>query len=264
MFEEDPLRNLLDVVVENTSESSMQVLELAAETSHSLLAPWVAALISLSNTLLSIEYTIVHARPETLSPGQVPKGVAVVALNSPASGTKLAKSDLVVMRSATWASNSIQSLAEELSSICKENGFVLLAQRTVLTPAEAVISAALELEFEVHSSAAVESAFLTYGMRLVGLKSNRVCALLLFRKRSLVSPSLQPEVIWMNGIAHTCIDALKNKILEYEGKPTAEKLWLCSQEPGRSGVIGVTNCLRKDAGGSHVRCVLAQMLVLVH
>ncbi|XP_075559826.1 fatty acid synthase-like [Dermacentor variabilis] len=254
LFEEDPLRFLLDTVVENTNPKKLRVLEFAAQGSDCLLASWVATYLSKFNLLPTIEYTIAHSSPERLS-GKIPQGCSVVSLGSAASRKKLPEVDLIVARSATWSSGETKNLADEVSSICRENGFVLLAQRTALTPAELLLGEIGGVELEVTPADEVEAQFLKRGLRLVAFKSNNVSALYLFRKRSVPVEQTKQEIFQVNSKRSDLVDLVKKKVLDYEWKPQGENMWLLAEETGASGIVGLTNCLRHESGGSHIRCV---------
>ncbi|KAH7948759.1 hypothetical protein HPB49_002004 [Dermacentor silvarum] len=256
LFEEDPLRYLLDVVVENTSTKKIRVLELAGEGGV-VLAPWVTDLLRLSNILLKTDYTVAHPAPDTIAAEQLPEGTRTVTWD-PASASKngLPEADLIVMRGVAGTSGkSLESLAEELSSQCKEHGFVLLAHRTALTPAEMFLSTVGKVPLRVHASATVEAAFRARGFHVVGLKSNNVSTLLLLRKTSTaaIDPSKQ-EVIRVKNAGYDWVEPLKTKAAEYESRPVGENVWLLAEDVAISGVVGLTNCLRQETG-SHIRCI---------
>ncbi|XP_054925826.1 fatty acid synthase-like [Dermacentor andersoni] len=254
LLEEDPLRFLLDTVVENTNPKKLRVLEFATQGSDCLLVSWVATYLSKFNLLPTIEYTVAHSSPERLS-GKIPQGTTVVSLGSAASRKKLPEVDLIVTRSATWSSGETKNLADEVSSICRENGFVLLAQRTALTPAESLLGKVGGVEFQVAPADEVEAQFLKHGLRLVAFKSNNVSALYLFRKRSVPIEEAKQEIFQVNSKRSDLVDFVKKKVLDYEWKPQGENMWLLAEEAGASGIVGLTNCLRYESGGSHIRCV---------
>ncbi|XP_049273450.1 fatty acid synthase [Rhipicephalus sanguineus] len=254
LFEEDPLRFLLDIAVENSSPKKFRVLELAAQESDSLLVAWLAKYLSEFNLLPTTEYTVAHASPERLS-GKVPQGTTVVPLGSASSKKKLPEADLIVARSATWVSNETTSLAEEVSAICIENGFVLLAQRTALTPAESMLGKIGGVRPAATAADEVEAQFLKHGLRLVALKSNNLSALYLFRKRSAALEEAKQEIVPVYGKRGDLVDSVKKKALDYDWKPKGENMWLLAEEAGTSGVVGLANCLRYESGGSHIRCV---------
>lgn len=256
LFEEDPLRYLLDVVVENTSTKKIRVLELASDGT-TVLAPWVTDLLRLSHILLKTDYTVAHPAPDTIAAEQLPEGTRTVVWD-PASAAKngLPEADLIVLRGVSGTSGkSPESLAEELFSQCKESGFVLLAQRTALTPAEMFLSTVGKVPLRVHASNVLEAAFRARGFHVVGLKSNNVSTLLLLRKTLATTiEAAKQEVIRVKNAGYDWVEPLKTKVAEYESRPAGENVWLLAEDATVSGVVGLTNCLRQETG-SHVRCI---------
>ncbi|KAH7944006.1 hypothetical protein HPB52_014256 [Rhipicephalus sanguineus] len=198
--------------------------------------------------LLDTDYTVAHPAPDTIAAEQLPEGTKTVTWD-PTSAAKngLPEADLIVLR------GSLESLAEELFSQSKDNGFVLLAHRTALTPAEMFLSTVGKVPLRVHASDAVEAAFRARGFHVVGLKSNNVSTLLLLRKTTPVDASKQ-EVLRVKNAGYDWVEPLKAKAVEFESKPAGENLWLLAEDAAVSGVVGLTNCLRQETG-SHVRCI---------
>ncbi|KAL3200533.1 hypothetical protein MRX96_013180 [Rhipicephalus microplus] len=211
LYEEDPLRHLLDVVVENTSTKKIRVLELA-DGGSTLLAPWVTDLLRLSNILLKTDYTVAHPAPDKIAAELLPEGTKTIKWDcTSASKDGLPEAELIVLRSVILTSgSSLDSEAEKLNSLCKENGFVLLAQRTALTPAEMFLSTISKVPLRFHTRKTLEAAFLARGFRVVGLKSNNVCTLLLLRKTTPVDVTKQ-EVIRVKNTDYDWVEPLKTK-----------------------------------------------------
>ncbi|KAH8036444.1 hypothetical protein HPB51_000546 [Rhipicephalus microplus] len=255
LYEEDPLRHLLDVVVENTSTKKIRVLELA-DGGSTLLAPWVTDLLRLSNILLKTDYTVAHPAPDKIAAELLPEGTKTIKWDcTSASKDGLPETELIVLRSVILTSgSSLESQAEKLNSLCKENGFVLLAQRTALTPAEMFLSTISKVPLRFHTRKTLEAAFLARGFHVVGLKTNNVCTLLLLRKTTPVDVTKQ-EVIRVKNTGYDWVEPLKTKIAEFENRPTGENVWLFGEDANISGVVGLTNCLRQESG-THVRCIL--------
>ncbi|KAK8761426.1 hypothetical protein V5799_027309, partial [Amblyomma americanum] len=251
LFGDDALGHLLDVAVENTSDYRIRVLELASQTS--LFAPWIIPLLTGSNSSLRAEYTVAHASLGILGPEQTPQGVKAVTWGpSFTSSGKVAEADIIAVRGKTLTSKSLEALAEELHMLCRVNGFVLVAHRTVLSPAEVFLSAQAKVLFPVHSISEMVAAFSSSGLRLVGLRSNNMSALLLFRKFPVQAAKV--EMLRVNNLTSYGVEAVLNKILEYRSKPVGENLWLLAT--GTSGVDGLTKCLRDAAAGGRIRCIL--------
>ncbi|KAL1476322.1 hypothetical protein MTO96_036591, partial [Rhipicephalus appendiculatus] len=257
LFEEDPLRHLLDVVVENTSLKSLQVLEIAAPGTHSILAPRVYSLAVMSNMLLNIDYTVAqHPTRQLPMPENVPKNAKILKWD-PTSDTneQLPKADLMVASFGPWSSYSPDILADKLSELCKEQGFLLLFHRTAVTPAERLVSSVGNHAFTVHSIKGMERLFQSHGFHLVGQKSNNAAALLLLRKTALTVETAEPLLVRVNNARYDWIEVLKAKAFEVEQKPLGHNIWLVAEDCGISGVVGLTNCLRLETGGSHIRCL---------
>lgn len=256
LLEEDPLRHLLDVVVENTSVKKLKVLEMAADAGPSLLAPRVSALLALSHILLKTDLTIAHPQPDVFTEEQVPEDAKKVAWDvaSP-SKTTLPEADLLVARDAV-GSKALEALTDALAAQSREGGFVLLSLRTALTPAEMFLSTVGKVPLRVHSRDSVEAAFRERGFRLVGLRSNNVSALLLFRKRPATPAGVDKQaVIRVGNDGLGWVEEIKAKATEYQERPVGENVWLVAEDVGTSGVVGLTNCLRQETGGDHIRCV---------
>ncbi|XP_065298319.2 fatty acid synthase-like [Dermacentor albipictus] len=253
---EDPLIYLLDVVLENTSYLKLRVLELAAKGSVTLMAPWVSALLSMYDGHLKTVYSIAHPNPDSLAPDQVPEGTAVVVAKPSTSGEKLPEADLVIAScGTTTASIDLVTLAEEMFSQCKEHGFVLISHRTALTAAEALLSRMSGVSFQVYAEDMTIAVFRDGGFRLVGLKSNNLSTLLLFRKVTAPIDLTKQAVVRLQNAHFSWVETLKEKVLEYVSKSSGEKIWLLAEDAVTSGILGFTNCLRQETGEGLIRCL---------
>ncbi|XP_075724817.1 fatty acid synthase-like isoform X2 [Rhipicephalus microplus] len=257
LLAEEPLRHLLDVVLENTSSKKVKILELATEGSAFLLAPWVSSLLSLYNVIVKADYVVAHPNPDMLAQEQLPEGVTKLHWDtSSVTEGALPDADLVVAAcGVTATSNRLDTLAQTASSRCKQRGFVLICQRSALTAAEVFLSTVGCVQLSVHSERAVTSALEARGLRLVGLKSNNLSSLLLFRKSATTIDVNKQEVVRVRNEDFDWVETLKEKVIEYDGRPLGENLWLLADDVGVSGIVGLTNCLRQETGGRHVRCV---------
>ncbi|KAL3237297.1 hypothetical protein MRX96_022064 [Rhipicephalus microplus] len=216
LFEEDPLRYLLDVVLENRG-----------------------------------------IQKDTLTPDEVPRGINIISYGTSSALHEVApEADLTILsRSVADTENDTSALAKQLSSQCKELSFVLLSQRTAFTSAENFLSSIDGTDVCTHSDDEVISAFKSHGMLLVGLKSNKLSSLLLFRKCATVADDREQDVVKVKNTKCGWIEELGEKIQQYDAKTASQDLWLLAEDAGTSGVVGLTNCLRLETGGRHVRCV---------
>ncbi|KAL1414006.1 hypothetical protein MTO96_030746, partial [Rhipicephalus appendiculatus] len=74
LLEGDPLRDIIDVVVENTSSIKLSLLEIADDKSVAAMGPRVSALLSMYNVRLKTEYTVTSLNNVGLTSQQVPEG----------------------------------------------------------------------------------------------------------------------------------------------------------------------------------------------
>ncbi|XP_072140156.1 fatty acid synthase-like [Dermacentor andersoni] len=256
LLKEDPFRYIFDVVVENTSSKKLRVLELMDKGSVTAVAPWVSAVLSMNDVALKTEYTVAHPNPESLALEDAPEGTAVVVREPYASEGKLPGADLVIAFCAIMSTSAdLDSLAEELSSQCKERGFVLICHRTALTTAEAVLSRVSGVSFRVYSEQTTTAALTVRGLRLVAQKSNNISTLLLFRKVTVAVDASKQVVVRVQNGHFSWVEPLKEKAVEHDSKPTGENIWLLAEDTGKSGIVGLTNCLRRETSGHHIRCV---------
>lgn len=254
LFEEDPLKHLLDVVVENTSLKKIRVLELVFGESSTLLAPWVSRLLSLSNPMLKIEYTVAQSFPGSIQPEELLEGARKVTWDpNTFSGVDFSECDFIVAYGVTTTSVRLDILAEKLSSQCKKQTFLLLAARTGLSAAEMLLSTICELPFRTYAIKSVELVFRTYGFCLAGLKSNNISMLMLLRKSLDLVEAEKQQVLRVKNARFDWVESLKQKALQYESRPEGENIWLLADDVDISGVVGLTNCLLQEAIGNHIR-----------
>ncbi|KAK8763325.1 hypothetical protein V5799_034067 [Amblyomma americanum] len=256
LLKEDPLRPVLDVVVENTGGKKILVLELAFEESHLLVTPSVSKLLPLSNLLLKIEYAVAHPCPDDVTSQELPEGTKMYSWDLASNSVnRLPDAQLIVARILPQSSGGLQALAEQLATLCKEQTFVLLFLRTALTPVEVFLSKAGHVSATVHTAETVTSVLTTCGFRLVGFKSNKWSTLLLLRKMGAPAETTNQEIIAVDNTTFDWVETLKDKITEVKNKPAGHNLWLVPKDTGTSGVVGLMNCLLEETGASRLRCV---------
>ncbi|XP_049519259.1 fatty acid synthase-like [Dermacentor silvarum] len=254
LFEEDPLRHLLDVVVENTSTPKLEVCELVTARRHCVPYSQFTQLLAMAKTRLKVDYTVAFPSDSDFTSVNVSEGTSLLHWNpSAVPNKKLPEADFLVACLSTWGSSQIEILAQQLSVQSKKQGFILIVLRTAVTPAEQVLMSLGCIQLQVHREEAVESLFNSYGFTIVGLKSNNFSTLLLLRN---TLEEAKPAVVKVSSDNFHWIDELKAKVIEYENKPDGHTIWLIADDNDTSGVLGLANCLRRETGGRHVRCIL--------
>ncbi|XP_077489222.1 fatty acid synthase-like [Amblyomma americanum] len=256
LFKEDPLRALLDVVVENTSSKRISILELAAERSNLLLAPWVSSLLPLSNILLKMEYTVAHPRHERVAAELLPEGISTVAWDSTSfSKAHLPEADLIVIRDVPSERDRLEALAELVSAQCNDRSFALIHHRRSLTPAEIFLSTVGGVTLSHYPSETIQSVFEAFGFCLIGRKSNRLSTLLLLRKINVGVPAAMGDVIRVHNSNFDWVDTIRTAVLNCESSPDCQNIWLLADDSCASGILGLVNCLREERGSNCIRCL---------
>ncbi|XP_049271383.1 fatty acid synthase [Rhipicephalus sanguineus] len=256
LLEEDPLRYLLDVVVENTSVKEIHVLELFTREGQYPLVHHLSSFFHISHALLNVGYTVAYPSSGIATPKEVPEAVKVIPWDPQSqSNTVLPEADLIVSCLPTWGFYRLEALAANLSEQCKKQEFLLLAARTATTQAELLLSSHGKVSLTAHVAEDMVSLFNQHGFCLVGLKSNNFATLLLLRKKSLAEVA-NVETIKVSSAKHEWIRALSTKAVEFECKPGGHNLWLLAEDRCVSGIVGLTNCVRLETGGKHIRCIL--------
>ncbi|KAK8774423.1 hypothetical protein V5799_011046 [Amblyomma americanum] len=265
LFEEDPLRHLLDVVVENTSLTKIRVLELAGQGRVSLMTPWAHSYVSPYNVQLKTEYTVAHPSPDAIPADQIPEGVRTITWSpSTVSQGQMPEVDLVIVAcGVTGVFGGPETLAQELSSVCKDRGFVLLSHRTALTGPELFLSKLSGVPLRVHTMEEMTSALKARKFQLVGMKSNNLSELLLFRKIIETVDVTKQAFIRVKNDDLNWVQTLKDKAVEHDSKAVGENIWLLAEGADVSGIVGLTNCVRQETGGRHIRYARATMLLLL-
>ncbi|KAH9381602.1 hypothetical protein HPB48_000695 [Haemaphysalis longicornis] len=256
LFQEDPLRFLLDIVTENIYGTKIRVLELTLEKDSLLLAPWVRSLLSMSKTWMKIEYVVGHVFPGSLISEEPLEGVTITNLASAISSESgLFEADLIVARIHTGDPTEVHSLLEKLSSYCKRNAFVFIAMRTCMTPAELFLKSFCETPHKSSSCQELQAAFEDNQFRLIAHYSNNLSSLLLFRLCSPPCASSTQEVVKVESANLDWVKTLKEKALNCESGQPGQTLWIVGENGGLDGTLGLMTCLRQESVGRNVRCV---------
>ncbi|XP_049515857.1 fatty acid synthase-like, partial [Dermacentor silvarum] len=212
LFEEDPLRHLLDVVVENTSATKLEVCELVTGKSHCILSSQFTQLLAMAKTRLNVDYTVAFPSDINFTSVNVPEGTSLLHWDpSAVPNKKLPEADLLVACLTTWGSSQLEILAQQLSVQSKKQGFILIALRTAVTPAEQVLMSMGCIQLQVHKEDDVESFFNSYGFTVIGLKSNNFTTLLLLRKTKGILEEAKPEVLDVSSDNFHWIEELRQK-----------------------------------------------------
>ncbi|KAL1471046.1 hypothetical protein MTO96_040148 [Rhipicephalus appendiculatus] len=167
--------------------------------------------------MLKADYTVAHPNAGSLAQDQVPEGVTKLQWDTSVTEGALPEADLVLAAcGVTAAPKELETLAQTAYSRCKEHGFVLICHRSAL-----IRSRGVPLDGKA------PPPWTSLSRRWLGLEIRLSTGWRLSRRRPI----------------------------EYDGRPLGENVWLLAEDVGVSGIVGLTNCLREETGGRHVRCV---------
>ncbi|XP_064478735.1 fatty acid synthase-like [Ornithodoros turicata] len=250
LLQESPLRNLLDLVSENVSVKKLKVLEVS--NSQTLMGKKVLGLLHDSNILLKTEYTVAHSAPDTIVAEEIPESGKTVTWDLASGANGLQEADLVVAKDVSCC----QGFARTLAGLVRENCFLLVSERTSITPPEKFLSTVGNVAVKVRTRDDLEAAFREAGLHVIAVKSNVISTVFLLRKTAPNKSAKDQLVIRVKSDDYASwVDQLKEAAVEYQSKPAGQNIWLVAEDAGNSGVVGLVNCLRQEIGGGHIRCV---------
>lgn len=253
LWNEKYLRPLLDIVVENTPSKKVRIVEVGSDVN--VMGKKVIENIHLSHLDLTLDYTVVHPLPDILTESLLPADVKTVTWDLKSEPSQLPLgTDLTVLKNIDVAGVQLTKLLQRVAGLLKSNGFILVNQRHTLTPVEKFFSTLGNFDVHFQTPAAIKNALESVGFDLIASRSNGFSLSFLARKTNKTESTKQKIIKVKNG-DYNWVGLLKDKLTEYDRKPEGENIWLVAEDPGDSGIVGLVNCLRREAGGSHVRAI---------
>ena len=251
------LRPQVDVILENTTSKKLIITE--ANTTNSLVYQHVAELMAAS--MIQVNYSLLHPKPEVAS--KFSSGLQVGSLRSifPIA----IQPDVIIYKDATTGFQ-IDSAVPEVTDFdiyaflksaftsLKDGGFVLLFNRYTLSPLEELVYEARGVkkphfaDFDHVKKHAEEIGFTLISQRFDGVS----CQSLLLRKSAL-KPDEERVVIPIKVNDYSWVDDIKAHLVEK--KSNCRTVWLAAVDTASNGIVGLVNCLRKEAGGEKVRMI---------
>ncbi|CAL1299396.1 unnamed protein product [Larinioides sclopetarius] len=252
MLQENPLRTVIDVVLENATSRKLKIAEIA-DTS----LPLITKISEFVQTLgvLSVKYLIAHSKPDLLDKSNLPSENFDLSSWDPKSALTFQDVDLCVMKFLNQPSKEHRQILENVLATLKDNGFVLLLQRTRLVPAEMFLSAVGETVLPIHTESDLEKTFKDLNLQVVCKKSDSLTSTMYLLRKS-VDISYEDIVIpVVEDKYEKWVDELSEQITVASTSSDPKRIWLVSEASNNSGIIGLVNCLRQEPGGTSIRCV---------
>lgn len=251
MFQEDPLRIVMDIVLENAISKKLKIAEVA-ETS----SPLSAKISEVVQTLgvLNVNYLIAHSKPDLLEKNGLSFVNCEVSLWNPKATPNFKDVDLLVMKFLNYSGKEYKQIIEKSLATLKDNGFIIVLQRTHLVPAEMFLSAVGETVLPIHSESDLEQTFKDLNLRVVCKKTDSLTSTLYLLKKpsslsyeDLVIPIVENKY-------EKWVDELREKIVKVQSD-NSKRIWLVSEGTNNTGIVGLVNCLRQEPGGTSIRCI---------
>ncbi|GBN54927.1 Fatty acid synthase [Araneus ventricosus] len=252
MLQEIPLRTVMDVVLENAASRRLKILEIA-DTS----VPLSTKISEFFRTLgaLKVNYLIAHSKSDILEKSNLPSGNFELSSWDPKSNLTFKDIDLCVMKFLNHPSKGHRQILGNVLATLKDNGFILLLQRTCLVPAEIILSAVGETVLPIHTESDLEKTFKDLKLQVICKKSDSLASTMYLLRKSPDIPYEDIVIPVIGDKYEKWVDELSEKITIASMSSDPKRIWLVSEASNNSGIIGLVNCLRQEPGGSSIRCV---------
>ena len=267
------LKPCLDLVIENLNSNVVRVLEVQASESKM----FADVLKHFNNQpAVQVEYAAADTS-EALGLADVKSemdknGIEALKWTTDNEPAEAEVYDLVVANNIIHNQTNLSKSLQNISKSLRADGFLLMVEVT----RNHVIYMAFEgLENKIPECEDRESRNISCycnekqweklleseGFRVVSVKSDgSLNTTFLARKVGKVEMTMQ-IVLKVDGKHSEWLDRLKDEMARIQDKPKGHNLWLISEQGDASGIIGMTNCVRKEAGGEKVRYVLNLIII---
>ncbi|CAL1290486.1 unnamed protein product [Larinioides sclopetarius] len=252
MLQENPLRTALDIVLENAASRKLKILEIAEAS-----VPFSTNISEFFRTLgvLNVNYLIAHSKPDLLEKSNLPSGNYELSSWNPKSNLTIKDIDLCVMKFLNYPGQEFKRILENVLETLKDNGFVLLLQRTSSVPAEIVLSVVGEIVLPIHAESDLEQTFKDLKLQVICKKSDSLTSTMYLLRKSSDIPYEDVVISVLEDEYEKWVDELSERMTIASMSSDPKRIWLVSEASNTSGIIGLVNCLRQEPGGSSIRCV---------
>ncbi|GFU22758.1 fatty acid synthase, partial [Nephila pilipes] len=253
LLQENPLRGVVDVVLENTISRNLEIVEVS-DTSF----PFCANIYDIVQTeqCKITNYTIAHSKPNLLDMSRLPLGNINVSKWDPGTLLNFKDIDLFVTKYLNCSKQEYARTLENALVTIKDGGFIIALQRTRFVPAEMFFSAVGNTIESIYSESDLEQIFKDLKLRVICKKSDSLTSTLYLLRKIPVKSYDDIVIPIVEGRYEKWVAELREKVIEITYQPNDPmRIWLVSEGTDCSGIIGLVNCLRLEPGGSSIRCV---------
>ena len=264
------LKTSVDVVYENILHSPLKITEIGA-THGQMFRRVLPSILAQPDSNIDYIALVNNENDETRLNPEVERynDISITNLNGKLSidGKLKKSSDLVVSSYATLHENlSAEDQVSMASKLLKEGGFLMLHEctrnfATMLSIFGLNDKAWRNKSQSVHNLLSEDEWIKVLekgGFNVVSVKSDGLLStLFLCRLNNPGNVVGSPVILNISNQQFDWVDELKAKMADNKDN---RKIWLLSDFNSISGIVGMTNCLRREPGGEKIRCVFNAQL----
>lgn len=251
------LKPCLDLVIENSTVSTLKVLEL--ESPADSITKLIFDHLN-SQPMAFIDYTKVTLEESVNKTLGIKQMLWDVDESPP---ENLSGMRLVIAHNFLHRQSNVQKSLKNISKVLDDDGFLLvheITHNTHLHLAVMGLLSELPVTAETRSIACYCNEekwlemFKNENFQVVSQKSDGLLNTIFLLRKKLPN-ALQSQTVLNIDIDITkSVEDLKKKLLEIAEKPTGNNLWLLTKD-NKNGIVGMVNCLRKEPGGDKIRYI---------
>ena len=258
------IRPQLETVVENFWEPLIEILEVGQ--TRNLMASDILKWVAMDTFRVNFNCRLLHPSPTTVNPDHLNSIYSQHEWLAEKSKfpTELINIDLIVYKDSSICplvskhEIDLSLMLESLWNCLKDNGFAIILIRDRPFPVERYLMD--KLNMKISNESRVEQVMTALGktsFKLLGERSDRMGVhSFLIRKISIeIIPENQIYINFTNNVKDW-FELLQNSLKEIKNSQIVEQkfVWLIANDYN-SGVLGFTNCLRKEPDGLRIRCI---------
>ena len=252
------IRPLIDIVIENSSSFSFNVLELCS-FGESCVSKSVQSVIECCYPQLETNYKLIVTNEQIRQ--QNDNSIETNNWTSFESNSTLlnyAHLNLYKPSITKMYFNDIDSIIQLMYDTCIDNGFAMLFTRTCLLPCEQLVYSLLNIETICVDNMETNLVDIATSKQFVVIskrKYSNLFSIVLLRKVGSDVSQRQLHVDITVNYYENWIERLKNKVEECLKTNKRHRIWLFANDSPLNGIIGLVNCLRKEPNGHRIRCL---------
>ncbi|XP_064637682.1 fatty acid synthase-like isoform X2 [Lineus longissimus] len=255
MFKERLLKPCLDLVLENSAQTKLKVVELSQD-GH--ICDKVIPLLN-SQPLVTVDYVIACPDPEVFSQEELQSYGAqshAWSFNDTADNG-ITKANLVIADDILRHQADVAGSLNRVTSIMKDDGFLLIHEYTENFLLPTCLFNLCGVANSVSSrmfcaTKSWESQLESSGLEIVCQKSDGLLGTL-FLCRLKQTTDFNVKTVNVNELTFDWVEPFKYELQMLQTAPAEQRLWLVS-DCSTNGVVGLVNCLRQEPGGDRIRC----------